>query len=599
MKATYGKIQLLEFADRRSMWLIDAAPHVTIRLKRLFPRAKTDRAGRVELFESDEVARDLAWFLERYPMRLDHGTARTLQLGAAAHREAEDATAAILAGRQIAYVAPRESAQPSRPYQLQAADLVTVMRRLLVTDALGLGKSHTGLLTLRNTDSLPALIVVPTNLTFQWQRQAATLWPGLSSYIPTKGTPDTHFHRWTERNGGPPDIFIVPYSKLRGWQHHLAPVVRTVLLDEAQELRNGIYTEKGTAAANVCRQANYVVGLTATPVYNYGAELHSIYDIVAPDALGSRDEFLREWGGREWAQPGGRRVATVADPKALSVYLRSSGLMIGRTRAEVSRELPYGDVEKVPHVVDSDLAVLDDLAGDAVDLARIILDSATSQQDKWKAAGELDRQMRLATGLAKAPYVAAFVQSLIEAEATDKVVLWGWHHAVYDVWTEQLEAAGIRVARYTGTESVAGKERAVASFLDTSPFGADVLIMSLRSGAGLDGLQEACAVGVFGELDWSPKIMDQCSGRLARDGQQAQVVAYYLTSDSGADPEMLDRLNIKEAQAKPIEDPSAVVTAALPEASRIDALARGILARARNRRRAPNAARHASSQVAL
>lgn len=585
MTMTYGRVQLLEFAGSRPMWLIDAAPHVTIRLKRMFPRARSDRAGRVELYESDEVARDLTWFLERYPMDLDHGAARTLELGAAAHREAEDATAAILAGHQLGHVGPREPAQISRPYQVQAADLVTVMRRLLVTDALGLGKTHTGLLTLRNPDSLPALIVVPTNLTYQWQRQASTVWPELSSYVPAKGTPDGHFSRWSERNGGPPDIFIVPYSKLRGWQHHLAPVVRSVILDEAQELRHGISTEKGTAAANVCRQANYVVGLTATPIYNYGGELHSIYNIVAPDALGSRDEFLREWGGRQWSQPGGRSVATVADPKALSVYLRSSGLMIGRSRVEVARELPYGDVEKVPHVVDSDTAVLDELTGDAVELARVILDGAAAQKDRWLAAGELDRQMRLATGLAKAPYVAAFVQSLIESEAADKVVLWGWHHAVYDVWTEQLEVAGIRVARYTGTESVAGKERAVADFLDTEGEGAEVLIMSLRSGAGLDGLQEVCSVGVFGELDWSPKIMDQCAGRLARDGQLSQVVAYYLTSESGADPEMLDRLNLKEAQAKPIEDPTATVTAALPEASRIDALARGILARARARRR--------------
>src|SRR5579884_3848269 len=43
--------------------------------------------------------------------------------------------------------------------------------------------------------------------------------------------------------------------------------------------------------------------------------------------------------------------------------------------------------------------------------------------------------------------------------------------------------------------------------------------MSLRSGAGLDGLQEDCTVGVFGELDWSPEQHRQCIGRLDRDGQ--------------------------------------------------------------------------------
>ena len=350
-----------------------------------------------------------------------------------------------------------------------------------------------------------------------------------------------------------------------------------------QELRNGTHTDKGRAAHNITRDASYVVGLTATPVYNYGGELHSIYDIVAPDALGSREEFLREWGGKQWHTASGQAHATVADPKALSLHLRESGLMIGRTRKEVARELPYGDAEKVPHVIDADPAVLDRLTGDAVELARLILSDTASREARFNAGGQLDTQMRLATGLAKAPFVAAFVQSLLASEATQKVVLWGWHHAVYDVWTERLARAGIRVSRYTGTESTAGKEAAVRKFMDESSLGAQVLIMSLRSGAGLDGIQGVCSVGVFGELDWSPKIMDQCAGRLARDGQENQVVTYYLLSDQGADPKMAETLDLKEAQAAPIEDPHAAVVAALPSSDRIRRLAEDVLRQAGSR----------------
>lgn len=564
---------------RRAMWHIAASPDVMIRVKRIFPRVRSTNTGTVTVMDSPEVARDLEWLLDRHPLTLDAVTRAALTRRAEQHRHAEDAVAAILAGDRRPTSGMTHPAQESRDYQRAAADMVTTMRRLLITDELGLGKTHSGLLTLRNPDSLPALVVVPTHLPSQWRDQVSTIWPDLTTYTPRKGTPDRTFEGWCEKNGAPPDVYVIPYSKITGWQHHLQPVVRTVIYDEVQDLRNGQGTEKGRAAANLAREATFVVGLTATPVTNYGGDLHSILDIINPDALGSREEFLREWGAREISTLSGKRHVTVADPKALSIYLRDSGLMLGRTRAEVGRELPYGPVEKVPHTVETDPDVLNRLTGDAVELARLILSRAADASTRWQASGELDKRVRQATGIAKAPYVAAFVAGLLTSESTNKVVLWGWHRACYDLWEERLAAAGIRAVRYTGTESPHAKEEAVEAFRDTR--GPEVLMMSLASGAGLDGLQEVCHVGVFGELDWSPKVMDQCTGRLARDGQSDPVVAYYLLAEDGADPAMAEVLDLKQAQAAPFEDPHADVVSALPAAGdRIKVLARDLLRQA-------------------
>lgn len=456
--------------------------------------------------------------------------------------------------------------------------------RLYVTDRFVVThNTHSGALTFRNADSLPGVVVPQTHLTRQWERELNVIWPDLTVYVPKKSTPDAHFEKWCAKNGGPPDLYVVPYSKLDGWQHHLQDVVKSIVFDEVQELRGGIGTNKGAAAANLASRSNFVAGLTATPIYNYGDEIHAIYSIVSPDSLGSREEFLREWGGRQWTQQGGKQKATIKNPKALSMFLRDNGLMIGRTRRDVGRELPFGDVEKVPHTIDADPAVLEKLSGDAVELARLILAKTSDREQRFRASGELDSMLRQATGLAKAPFVASFVSSLIKGEQTEKVILWGWHHAVYDVWTERLKRQGIRVARYTGTESTAGKEQAIARFMAPAehPHAADVLIMSVRSGAGLDGLQKVCSVGVFGELDWSSKVMDQCAGRLARDGQENAVVTYYLMADSGADPEMVQALDLKHAQAAPFEDPNAEVLSALPDpTNRIRSLAEDVLRQA-------------------
>jgi hypothetical protein len=59
------------------------------------------------------------------------------------------------------------------------------------------------------------------------------------------------------------------------------------------------------------------------------------------------------------------------------------------------------------------------------------------------------RGMRQATGIAKAPYVAEFVRLLLDSE--QKVLLFGWHREVYNIWLHALRE--FKPLLYTGTES--------------------------------------------------------------------------------------------------------------------------------------------------
>ena len=98
---------------------------------------------------------------------------------------------------------------------------------------------------------------------------------------------------------------------------------------------------------------------------------------------------------------------------------------------------------------------------------------------------------------------------------------------------------------YTGSESPLQKAAAINTFVTG---GSRVLLMSLRSGAGVDGLQFAARTVVYAELDWSPAVHDQATGRVYRDGQTDPVVAYYLIADSGSDPIVVDILGLKKIQ---------------------------------------------------
>ena len=75
-----------------------------------------------------------------------------------------------------------------------------------------------------------------------------------------------------------------------------------------------------------------------------------------------------------------------------------------------------------------------------------------------------------------------------------------------------------------------------------------LMLMSLRAGNGIDGLQHVCRTCVFEELDWSPGVIDQNIGRVQRDGQTDPVTAYILVSESGSDPVMTEVLGVKREQ---------------------------------------------------
>lgn len=560
---TYRQPQ--EAGGPRGLWLLTAQPHVMMRVKRIFPRVNAHRDGYVALTDTPDVARDLDWLLDRWPLDVDVDARARLDGQVKVQRQSEEAIARVLTGEHQP-LPLRDPAREPRRYQLEAADLTLTTGRLLLTDELGLGKTFTSLLTLRAEDALPALVVTLTHLPSQWVEELRRSLPWLTAHILSSSQP----YDVAARCGGrEPDVLITNYHKLAGWSDHLAGHIRTVIFDEAQELRRA-GSGKYTAAAHIAGQARYRMGLTATPVFNYGGEIFNIVDVLAPDELGSHDEFTREWCSSGVHGRTDTKVR-VGNPAALGSYLRSTGLMLRRTRHDVGRELP--DVVRVPHTIDADEDKLQQLAGDAIErLAEQIVTNTGTREELFTARGDLDWRLRRATGVAKAPYVAQFVKMLLESG--EQVVLYGWHRDVYEIWIDQL--AGYFPALYTGSESPRQKELAARAFLDGD---SRVLVMSLRAGAGLDGLQEVAHVAVFGELDWSPAQHDQCIGRLQRDGQDEPVVAYFLVADSGSDPTIAETLNLKRSQAEPLQTPDGTLLQQTVETDRVRRLAAQFLAR--------------------
>lgn len=556
-------------------WFLDLDPATAIRAKRMFTRASPHRSGSLMLRHTMEVARDIEWFMMRFPLTPSDAESEAFLLREAdCHRDMKKRVEAAVRGEYSKPTLPTTLTKQPREYQLQAYNMLQVRRRMLLGDEVGLGKTLTGLLSVLEPEARPALVVPPTHLPSRWATELEESMPNLKVEIAKKTTPPQHI-----LDGELPDVLIVTYSKIAGWSSALAGRVKTVIFDEVQDLRKGAETMKGSAAQQIADKADFVLGLTATPVYNYGGEVWHLYSILAPDALGTWEEFSREWAN--WTYNGN---TSVANPAALGRYLREEGLFLARTRADVGRELP--PVTKVPHVVDTDAEALEAIAGDLVRLAARILGNEATGFERYQLSGEIDWKLRQATGISKAPYVAQFVKMLLESE--EKVALFAWHRAVWDIY--QAALAEFKPVMYTGSESPAAKDAARKAFIEGD---SRVLLMSLRSGAGVDGLQKVCSVAVFGELDWSPQVHEQAIGRFRRDGmdEAKPVVAYFLNAEAGSDPVILETLQVKRNQAEPLVNPDGkLLASANVDTQRSRALAEWVLA---NTQTKPSSARAA------
>lgn len=521
----------LRRSKNKKFWLIECEPQVALRIKRVFPKAKPSEKT-IKISRTEEVSDELRWFFDRYPVQMEVSVWNDLQELADRWVARRSKVLEILNSPNPRPVPAM--VVPPRDYQSVASEIAHTTGRLLVADEVGLGKTCLGLSLLARPGTLPAAIVLPTHLPPQWIREIKKFMPSLDYYMVETTNPAK------EKVPSNPDVWIVPYSRLSGWSSRLRPEIKTVIFDEVHELRRDV-SARYRGAQELSSEATYRLGLSATPVYNYGGEFFSVLGIIAPGELGSWDEFAREWCSAYHD----KRKAKIADPVAFGSWLRDAGLLLRRTRKQVGRELP----PLVRCVVDVEWneEPFKEIENAIVQLATQTLHG--KPVEAFRAAGDLDARIRHATGVAKAPAVAALVRGILET-TEEPVVLFGWHRDVYAIW--QRDLAEFKPVLYSGSENAKEKEANLQKFLRGD---SKVLIMSLRSGQGVDGLQGVCHRVVHGELDWSPQAGEQCTGRIHRDDQKEPTMVYYPVCNEGSDPIMLDILDLKRWQHDGVVDP--------------------------------------------
>ncbi|KRE90236.1 helicase [Paenibacillus sp. Soil766] len=181
-----------------------------------------------------------------------------------------------------------------RGYQHQGFTWLTYLRKFglgaCLADDMGLGKTVqfiTYLLHHKPISEQPALLICPTSVLGNWQKELARFAPELNVML----------HYGKGRLGGAAlddalqgvDIVLTSYTTALMDQETLQPYMWSSLcLDEAQNIKNA---QNKQSAAIRSLNAVHRIALTGTPIENRLSELWSIYDFLNPGYLGNQRGF--------------------------------------------------------------------------------------------------------------------------------------------------------------------------------------------------------------------------------------------------------------------------------------------------------------------
>ncbi len=514
----------LSYNRRSKCWTIKGEPCVTEMAARLFPGSER-RRDEARFTANRRIIGDVNWLMMRYPLEI---APRDRELWKNALVQAREHVLLRMNAEKL----PRRSTPPEgtfegelREFQKEGLSFLLANPRTLLADEMGLGKTVQALACLAAAKEFPALIVVPPHLLRNWQTE-------ITRFLRLEGKPARVCVLTGLKPYQPPeaDVYIIHYLLLRGWKQALPQMgFKAVVFDEIQELRHG-GTEKYSAASLLAAECERVIGLSGTPIYNKGSEIWNVVNILDYHCLGDWESFTRAWCD-------GYGNHLVRNPALLGEHLRREGLILRRTKEEVLAELP--PKRRLVQEIDSDDKVYRELMRPVMDQLGSLLALHPDARERALLEEQVGRGERQATGVAKAPFVAAFVRAL--EDSGEKVLLFAHHHAVMDIYRREL--AAYRPVFITGRESTTQKEEAVARFMEGKT---NLCVISLRAASGLN-LQRASCV-VFGELDWSPAVHSQAEDRAHRMGQKDSILCYYLVAPQGSDRDMQDALGLKVSQ---------------------------------------------------
>jgi len=439
-----------------------------------------------------------------------------------------------------------------KPHQEEGLDWLKIAWRagapgVLLADDMGLGKTLQGLAFLewlrrvqRRTGKIePFLVVAPTGLLGTWVQEHAyhLETPGLGDPLKVWGRALASL-RHLDRRGAEIDIgrsvldhdrlarapwLLTTYETLRDYQHSLGAVrFAAAVFDETQKIKNpGALATHAAKAVN----ADFVLGLTGTPVENRLADLWSILDRIHEGFLGDLKSFSSTY------------EADGAPPERLRELKAKIEQPVGGMPALMLRRMKTDHLEGLPSKTEQIHAKIMpptqvDAYARAVDLAR--------QEGKGHALRALhairDVSLHpLAAEKADQPgFIDASARWQVTFEILAEIAARSDKTLIFLETIELQPVLATMIQRRFGLErqpliingQIGGMQRQkrVQAF-QNGAVGFDALILGPRA-AGLGLTLTAANHVIHLSRWWNPAVEDQCTDRVYRIGQQRPVTVH-------------------------------------------------------------------------
>lgn len=438
--------------------------------------------------------------------------------------------------------APAGLALTLRPYQLEGLEWLQYLRGQqlggILADDMGLGKTAQALahvLVERDAGRLdrPVLVVLPTSLLFNWQREAGRIAPSLRLLTLHGPGRAREIARIAEH-----DLVLTTYPLLwRDIEALAAQRFHLVILDEAQAVKNA-----GSRSAGALRrlQTRHRLCLTGTPLENHLGELWSLFDFLMPGFLGDARSFARLW--RKPIETNGETL------RAQLLAQRVRPFILRRRKQDVATELPPRTevIERVQlqgqqRVLYESVRVASDeivrrmLARRGFAGAQITILDALLKLRQVCCDPRLLKGHRLPASMerAKFDWLRDTLPSLV-AEGR-RILVFSQFTELLALLAHELDAMPLPWLALTGRTPVAERGEVVRRFQAQE---VPLLLVSLKAG-GL-GLNLTAADTVI-HLDpwWNPAVQEQATARAHRIGQDQPVFVYKLIAEGSIEERML------------------------------------------------------------
>ena len=424
---------------------------------------------------------------------------------------------------------PRGFSGTLRPYQIRGYSWLSFLRQwglgACLADDMGLGKTVQTLALIqrdwRAKGKQPVLLVCPTSVANNWEKEAARFTPRLPVLV--HHGPGRKRGAAFKKEAGKHAIVVSSYGLVQRDIKFLKDVPwGGVVLDEAQNIKNP-ETKQARAARSL--EADYRVALTGTPVENNVGDLWSIMEFLNPGFLGSESEFKRKFFVPIQAE---------RDPSAAERLKRITGPFILRrlkTDRSIISDLPEKLETKVFCSLTKEQA---SLYASVLKETEETLESAEGIQRRGLILGTLSKLKQVCnhpaqllgdnSGIAdRSGKVVRLTEMLEEViEVGDRALIFSQFAEMGGLLQRHVqETFGLEALFLHGGVPKRQRDRMVERF-QNEVGGPPIFILSLKAGG--TGLNLTSANHVF-HFDrwWNPAVENQATDRVFRIGQARNV----------------------------------------------------------------------------